>query len=59
MKTGRRKGDVAAGKQGDRKKSAPEGTDEESCRCKEVSKKSIPELLKVAVTDLSFWKKKR
>jgi hypothetical protein len=31
---------------------------EEECRCKEMSRKSLPELLKVAVSDLSFWKKK-
>lgn len=33
--------------------------DEESCRCKEVSKKSMSELLKVAISDLSFWKKSK
>jgi hypothetical protein len=30
---------------------------EDSCRCKEVSKKSLPELLKVVISDLTFWKK--
>lgn len=30
---------------------------EDSCRCKEVSKKTIPEMLKLMLKDLSFWKK--
>ena len=30
---------------------------EESCRCKEVSKKTVPEMLKLMVGDLAFWKK--
>ena len=60
MKTGRHK--EAAPEKKRRRKAMPEQEsaaleDEESCRCKEISKKSIPELLKVAVTDLSFWKK--
>jgi hypothetical protein len=38
------------------KPGVPEG-DEESCRCKEVAKKTPKELLKVAIDDLSFWKK--
>ena len=32
---------------------------EEDCRCKEVSKKTLPELLKVVIDDLAFWKKGR
>jgi hypothetical protein len=30
---------------------------EDSCRCKEVAKKTPKELLKVAIDDLSFWKR--
>lgn len=60
MKTGRRR--KAAPERKQQRKTIPEPEsaapeDEESCRCKEISRKSIPELLKVAVTDLSFWKK--
>ncbi len=29
------------------------------CRCKEVSKKKLPDLIKMAVDDLAFWKKKK
>jgi hypothetical protein len=29
----------------------------DSCRCKEVSKKTIPQLLKLMLSDLAFWKK--
>jgi len=29
----------------------------EDCRCKEVSKKTLPEMLKLAISDLTFWKK--
>jgi hypothetical protein len=32
---------------------------EDSCRCKEVSKKTIPEMLKLMLNDLAFWKKVR
>ena len=30
---------------------------EEDCRCKDVSRKSVPELFKLMVSDLAFWKK--
>lgn len=30
---------------------------EDSCRCKEVSKKTIPQMLKLMLNDLAFWKK--
>lgn len=30
---------------------------EDSCRCKEVSKKTIPQMLKLMLSDLAFWKK--
>jgi hypothetical protein len=33
-----------------------EGGDD-SCRCKEVSKKTIPQMLKLMIKDLAFWKK--
>jgi hypothetical protein len=62
MKTDRKKEDGPAGKPRHREGPAPEAPgqhDEESCRCKEVSQKSISQLLKVAVSDLSFWKKKK
>lgn len=60
MKTDRRKRAAAGEKQRHEErheKADPGHEDGESCRCKEVSKKSISELLKVAVSDLSFWKK--
>ena len=31
--------------------------DEITCRCKEVSKKTFPELLRLMIKDLAFWKK--
>lgn len=34
-----------------------EGGSEDSCRCKEVSKKTFPEMLKLMISDLAFWKK--
>ncbi|MDA8106219.1 MAG: hypothetical protein M0Z71_12680 [Nitrospiraceae bacterium] len=34
-------------------------TETDDCRCKEMSKKTPRELLKVAIDDLSFWKKKK
>jgi len=27
------------------------------CRCKEVSKKTLPEMIKLMISDLAFWKK--
>lgn len=32
---------------------------EDACRCKEVSRKSFPELLKVMIKDLAFWKREK
>jgi hypothetical protein len=32
-------------------------TDGEDCRCEEVSKKTVPELFRVMIRDLAFWKK--
>jgi hypothetical protein len=40
------------------KRNEPEGG-EQSCRCEEVAKKTPKELLKVAIDDLSFWKKRK
>lgn len=40
----------------DRRKA--EESAEIACRCKEVSKKTIPEMLKLMIGDLAFWKKK-
>lgn len=33
------------------------GAGESNCRCKEVSKKTFPELLRLMIKDLAFWKK--
>jgi len=43
------------------KNAAPKAKEsgEEDCRCKEVSKKTVPELLKVMISDLAFWKRSR
>lgn len=30
---------------------------EDNCRCKEVSKKTLPEMIKLMLKDLTFWKK--
>jgi|GEM_PF-2673065 len=30
----------------------------EACRCKEVSKKKWPDLLRLMLRDMAFWKKK-
>ena len=30
---------------------------EEDCRCKDVSRMTVPELFKLMVSDLAFWKK--
>lgn len=30
-----------------------------TCRCKEVSKKTLPELLRLMMKDLAFWKKEK
>ena len=48
------KGPLKKGKPGE--KGAGEA-DEENCRCQEVSKKTVPELLKIMISDLAFWKK--
>ena len=32
---------------------------DDSCRCKEVSKKTIPQMLKLMLSDLAFWRKVR
>lgn len=38
-------------------KDSTAGGKEENCRCKEVSKKTPMELLKLMITDLAIWKK--
>ncbi len=48
------KGLLNKGKSGE--KGAGEAA-EENCRCQEVSKKTVPELLKIMISDLAFWKK--
>jgi hypothetical protein len=35
------------------------GPEEDSCRCKEVSKKTFPEMLRLMLNDLAFWKRKK
>ncbi|NJD56790.1 MAG: hypothetical protein FIA94_10355 [Nitrospirae bacterium] len=32
---------------------------EDSCRCKEVSQKTFPDLLRLMISDLAFWKKNK
>jgi len=62
MKDDRQKSPASADKRRKEERPATEAAglkDEESCRCKEVSKKSMSELLKVAISDLSFWKKSK
>lgn len=39
------------------KKRELEDVSEDICRCKEVSKKRLPEMLKLMVSDLAFWRK--
>ncbi len=56
MKQSRKKHAVS-GKQLPEKPSEQEA--EESCRCKEASKKTPLELLKLMINDLSFWKKEQ
>jgi hypothetical protein len=34
------------------------GASEDACRCKEVSRKSLPELIKLMLGDFTFWKKR-
>jgi hypothetical protein len=38
------------------KEEMKEGT-EESCRCKEVAKKTPREMLRLMIDDMAFWKK--
>ncbi len=44
---------------GDERKAADSqaGPDQDACRCKETSAMTPRELLKLMVSDLSFWKK--
>lgn len=37
--------------------SETEGDNKESCRCKEVAKKTPREMLRLMLSDLTFWKK--
>jgi len=32
---------------------------EDSCRCKEASQKTFPDLLRLMISDLAFWKKNK
>jgi len=38
---------------------AAEDAGDDSCRCKEVSRKTIPGMLKLMLKDLAFWRKGR
>ncbi len=40
--------------QGEQKK---EEVVDDFCRCKEVSKKTVPEMLRLMVSDLAFWRR--
>jgi hypothetical protein len=53
-------------RQGDQSKGGKTGTQLDtadvsdiSCRCKEVSKKTIPEMLRLMLNDLAVWKKNK
>ena len=35
----------------------PIDSPDDNCRCKEVSEKTFPEMFKLMISDLSFWKK--
>jgi hypothetical protein len=62
MKADREKRVAPDEKEGNKERPGPaaaEHDNEENCRCKEISKKSLPDLLKVVIGDLSFWKKGR
>ena len=54
-----KKPSVFSGKQPTEKEKPAEQEAEESCRCKEASKKTPLELLKLMINDLSFWKKEQ
>lgn len=32
---------------------------DDDCRCKEVSKKTVPEMIRLMLNDLAFWKKEK
>jgi hypothetical protein len=46
----REKGKIPAGKETD-------AGDPETCRCKEVAKKTPREMLSLMISDMAFWKK--
>ncbi len=48
-----------SGKQPPEKDKPEKQEAEENCRCKEASKKTPLELLKLMMNDLSFWKKEQ
>jgi hypothetical protein len=55
-----RQGASPVNRLGEKEKSGDQETgesDEIVCRCKEVSKKTFPEMLKLMLRDLIFWKK--
>ena len=48
------KGPSEKGEKDGRKK---EDVSEDTCRCKEVSKKTVPDMLRLMVSDLAFWRR--
>ena len=36
-----------------------QGAGGDNCRCKEISKKTVPDMLRLMLNDLSFWKRKK
>lgn len=57
-RVGAKRPDKGAVKKSEAREPAAHGEGED-CRCKEMSKKTPRELFKVAIDDLSFWKKKK
>lgn len=47
-----------AGREKQVEEKSASGSNEE-CRCKEVSKKTFPEMIKLMLDDLAFWKKEK
>ncbi len=42
---------------GKEKKPAEAAGSDDTCRCKETSKKTVPELFRLMISDLAFWRK--
>jgi hypothetical protein len=49
-----------AGKPGKPEESNPPGdASQEECRCKEATRRTLPELLRLMARDLAFWRNKK